>query len=155
MKTILLLSSLLVLVGCKYDAPLTDKPTREVDSALLGSWFSLADGKPLDVFRLSAVEYLVVDDKTPYVCTHSDFAGISFISCLQIKNDKDAYGKFAYIAYRIENGELVTMNLSEALVIKENATPREVRLLIGIAAKDSKALDTSPEHVGRYKKKTG
>jgi len=154
MKTFLLSIALLLLAGCNFEAPLTEKPTREIDPAILGSWFSLADGKSLDVFKLSKEEYLVVDDGSPYVCTHSDVAGINFISCRQLANDKDRYGKYAYIAYKIEKDELVVLPLSVSLPLTDKSSPKEIRAALEEAGKTGTALDTDPQHQKRYKKKS-
>jgi len=152
-KPLLILSALLALAGCNFVSPLTGKPTREVDPSLLGSWFSLADGKPLEVCRLSREEYLVLDDGAPFVCTHSDLAGASFVSCRQIRNDKDSYGKFAYVAYKMENGDLILRNLSEALKIDPDLPAPERRRLIEEAVKSGNALDSDSAHERRFKKK--
>ena len=154
MKKILILSALLLCGGCKFESPLTEKPTRGVDPSLLGGWFSLSDGKPLDIFRLNGEEYLVLDDGTPYVCSHSDLAGTSFVSCRQIKNDKDYYGKYAFMAYQIENGDLILNALANDWTTKnELSSPAQIRQMLEEATKNGKALDSDPEHVRRFKKK--
>lgn len=154
MKTTILSACLavLLLAGCKFESPLTEKPTRDVDPALLGSWFSLSDGKPLEIFKLSDREYLVVDDGDPYVCTHSDFADIAFVSCRQIDNNTDRYGKYAYIAYTLENGELVISALNDSLKLDESQSAKEIRAAIEAAAKTGTALD--PKNQTRYRKKS-
>ena len=154
MKKFLLLSALLLCAGCKFDLPLTEKPTRGVDPSLLGSWFSLADGTPLDVYRLNAEEYLVVDNGAPYICSHSDLAGTYFVSCRQLTNEKKYYGKYAYMAYKVENGELVLKILNDSLGITEKSSPAQIRQTLEEAVKNGKALDASPEHEIRFKKKT-
>lgn len=148
----LLLLAVLVLAGCKFEAPLTEKPTRDVDPALLGSWFSLKDGKPFDVFKLSPQEYLVVDDREPFVCTHSDLDGLNVVSCRQIKNDAEYYGKYAYMAYALENGELVLTPLNPDLPIGKHASTADIRAAIEAAAKVGNALDPDPENRVRYRK---
>jgi len=154
MKTLFLSICLLLLAGCNFEAPLTEKPTRDVDPALLGSWFSLIDGRPLDVFKLSQEAYLVVDDGSPYVCTHSDIAGTNFISCRQLANDKDRYGKYAYVAYKIEKDELVILPLSESLPLTDKSSPKEIRAALEAAGKTGTALDADPQHQKRYKRKS-
>ena len=154
MKRLLLSVILLLLAGCKFERPLTEKPTRDIDPSLLGSWFSLTDGKPLDVFKLSQKEYLVVDDECPYVCTHSDLAGTNFVSCRQIGNDKDVYGKYAYIIYKIENDNLVTIPLNESLPLTEKSSAEDVRSVLKEATGNGTALDMNPKHQTRYKKKS-
>ena len=75
------------------------------------------------------------------------------MSCRQIRNDKESYGKFAYVAYTMENGDLVLRNLSESLKIDESLPAAERRRLIEEAVKSGNALDSNSEHERRYKKK--
>ncbi len=145
--------ALLLLSGCKFETPLTETPTRDVDPALLGSWFSLSDGKPFDVYKLSAQEYLAIDDGEPFVCTHSDVAGISFVSCRQIKNNAEYYGKYAYLAYSLKNGELVLTPLNDSLSLTETSSAKEIRTQLEAAAKSGTALSNDPTQQTRYKKK--
>jgi hypothetical protein len=152
MKNLPLLAALLLLTGCKFVAPLTDKPTRPVQPELLGQWFSLADGKSLNVFRLSSDEYLAVDDGVPYVCTHSDLAGVPFVSCRQIQNDKEVYGKYAYVAWRLDHDELVLTLLNDSLKLNEKQSAAEIRAVVERAAKAGTALDPDPMHEKRYKR---
>jgi len=152
-KSLVLLPLLLLLAGCNFQAPLTDNPTRGVDPALLGSWFSLEDGSPLDIYRLSKDEYMVIDGGNPYVCTHSDLAGTSFVSCKQIQNDKESYGKYAYIAYKLENGILTVFTLSDSLPIKDSLSSAQIRQIVEDAAKSGSALDTRPGQAKQYKLK--
>jgi len=154
MKKLLILTALLLCAGCKFQSPLTEKPTRGVDPSLLGSWFSLSDGRPLDVYQLNSEEYVVVDNGVPYICSHSDLAGTNFVSCRQIKNDKEYYGKYAYMAYQIDHGDLILKSLSDSLGLSEKSSPAQIRQTLEEAVKKGNALDTNPEHEIRFKKKT-
>jgi len=147
-----LFAALLLLAGCKFGAPLTEKPTRKIEPALLGNWFSLADGTPLNIFRLSSDEYLAVDDGVPYVCTHSDLSGVPFVSCRQIQNDKDVYGKYAYVACRLDHDELVLTLLNGSLKLDEKQSAAEIRAIVEKAAKAGTALDPDPMHERRYRR---
>ena len=153
MKKILVLSVLLLCAGCKFELPLTEKPTRGVDPSLLGSWFSLTDGRPLDIYRLDGEEYLVINDGAPYVCSHSDLAGTSFVSCRQLTNDKEYYGKYAYMAYQIDKGDILLKPLNDSLGINGKSPITEIRRILEEAVKNGKALDQNPEHEIRFKKK--
>lgn len=148
----LVLTALLLLAGCKFVTPLTEKPTRTIEPALLGYWFSLADGKALNVYRLSDDEYLAVDDGVPYVCTHSDLSGVPFISCRQIQNDNDVYGKYAYVAYRLDHDELVLTLLNGSLKLDEKQSAAEIRAIVEKAAKAGTALDPDPSQEKRYRR---
>lgn len=152
MKNLLIsMTALLLLAGCSFDVPLTEKPTREIDPSLLGSWFSLADGESLNVYKLADDQYLVVDDGDPYVCTHSDLSGISFISCKAIGNT-DLYGKYAYISYKTDADTLVLMELNDSLSIVDKS-PGEIRSIVEEAAKNGTALNPDSKTQKRYKKK--
>ncbi len=152
MKNLLIsLIALLLLAGCSFDVPLTEKPTREIDPSLLGSWFSLANGESLDVYKLADDQYLVMDDGAPYVCTHSDLSGVSFISCKAIGNT-DHYGKYAYIAYKTDADTLVLMALNDSLTLGDKSSD-EIRSIVAKAAEDGTALNPDPKTQKRYKKK--
>lgn len=155
-RSIFVVAFVLMATACKYDSPLTDKPTRDIDAALLGHWFSLKDGEPLDVYRLAHDQFLVsfraFRGDEPYVCTHSDLAGTNFVSCQYIGHDKDSYGKFAYAAYKIDKGELVLMYLDDDALDIKSLTPGERRAAVEKAAKEGKAIDKKPENIGRFKK---
>jgi len=152
MKMLLALSLVLLFAACKFESPITEKPTRDVDPALVGNWFSTEDGNPREIYRLSGKEYLVVDHGTPYVCTHSDVNGVAFISCRQIKNDPDSYGKYAYIGYRLEGAELILIPLNDKIGIKEHLSTPQIRGIINQASKAGTALDPDPAHELHYKK---
>ena len=153
-KLLLSFALLLLLTGCNFEAPLTDKPTREIDPSFLGNWFSLADGSPLDVYKLSANEYLVIDDGRPYGCTHTDVAGTAFVSCRYLGNDKDHYGKYAYLAYSVEKDELVLTPLNDSLPLSDKSPIMEIRSVVEDAVKKGTALNPDPKHQVRYKKKS-
>ena len=145
---------LLFLTACDFTAPLTEKPTRDVDPALFGSWFSITNGEPLEIYRLSATEYLAVIDKdSPFVCTHSDMAGVAFISCRVIGQDAKEYGKYAYRAYKLDGDQLSIFRLSESLVDVKDLSAAERRARIEAAAKAGTALDTTDKNILRYKRK--
>lgn len=139
-------------MGCSFKAPLTERPTRDVDPALTGSWFSLKDGKTLDVFKLSAREYLVVDDGEPYVCTHSDYEGVPFVSCRQIGNN-DRHGLYAFVAFMLKDGELTITPLNDELKLSAEMSPEAVRTALSAAIRRGNVLDPDSAHQTHYRKK--
>ena len=153
MKTTLILVSLLLLAGCDYDAPLTEQPTRQMDPALVGSWFSLTNGVSLDIYRLSANEFLaMLEGNQPFVCTHSDLGGVNFVSCRNIGHDEKSYGKYSYRAYKLEGEQIILWDLSQDLGDMKGLTAAQRRARIEEAVKNGKALDTV-DHIIHYKRK--
>src|SRR5690606_17093549 len=106
------------------------------------------------IFAFSEQEYLVVTDGLPYVCTHSDLGETPFLSCRLISHDRDLNGKYAFIAYKIEAGELAVIYLHDNLPVNEKAPPHEIRAAIEAAAKTGTALDPDPAKHLRYKRKS-
>lgn len=82
----------LFLAGCNYDVALTEKPTRQIDTRLLGVWLGGEDGKDTMVVRsLDASTYVVAMDHDIYRAFHSDFADTGFISVQDLNADDRRY----------------------------------------------------------------
>ncbi len=155
MKFILLLAAILLLAGCDYDTPLTEKPTRAVDPALIGSWFSIKNGEPLDIYRLSGEEYLAIaHGGDPVICTHSDIDGVNFVSCRNVGHDAEYYGKYSYRAYKIEGDQLTIWELNGAIGNLKDMPASERRARVREAVKKGNALDPADDKVLRYRKKS-
>ncbi len=82
----------LFLAGCNYDVALTEKPTRQIDTRLLGVWLGGEDGKDTMVVRsLDASTYVVAMDHDIYRAFHSDFADTGLISVQDLNADDRRY----------------------------------------------------------------
>jgi hypothetical protein len=109
-------------VGCNYEVPLTVKPSRHIDSRLLGDWVSLdhetAKTEHLRVRMLDNSTYLVSFDDGLYRAFHSDFANVAFLS-VQDLNSKDR--KYLYMIARI-TGEARQLDLQS---VRTKTVPEE------------------------------
>jgi hypothetical protein len=99
---LLLAVGALLLTGCNYDVPLTEKPTRQIDERLLGVW--VADNKEdkkeefMVVRKFDDSTYVVALDHDIYRVFHSDFADNPFLSAQDL-NFGD--GKYTYYVWQL------------------------------------------------------
>jgi hypothetical protein len=129
-------AALLALVACNYDVPLTTRPTRPVDSRLVGKW-SLAPDKDEHL-----ISYAIFYDGDLYRAYHSDVAGLPLIS---VQNLNDSERKYLYVAWSLpEDGKRLTLRSvstdvippatkSRAAIVKLIAQNRENPKLLGEA----------------------
>ena len=91
----LLAAGCLLLGGCDYGFPLTAKPTRRIETRLLGDW--LADNKEdnkmeqLSVRQLDDSTYVTTIDGDIYRVFHSDFAQLPFLSVQDLNSTDRKY----------------------------------------------------------------
>jgi hypothetical protein len=94
----------LLVAGCHFDFPLTAKPTRLVDSRLIGDWVYVdVDGQRiehLNIRKLDDSTFVVSCDGELYRAFHSDFAGEAFIS---VQDLQPGPGKYLYLVYQISS----------------------------------------------------
>lgn len=86
----------LLLTACDYDVPLSAKPDRPVDEAVLGNWIS-PDGW-MSVRRFDADHYVVFHNGTLYRGWHSQVAGRTYVNLCSLDAQ---YPKFAYLTYQL------------------------------------------------------
>ncbi|MGZ8797056.1 MAG: hypothetical protein ACXW2F_06900 [Thermoanaerobaculia bacterium] len=90
--TLAMLSTLLVLIGCEYDVPITAKPTREIEASLLGDWTSTdwTDKDCKDQMKARKYDessYIVSNNGDLYRAWHSDVAGTPFLTAQNLDSD--------------------------------------------------------------------
>jgi len=96
----------LLICGCIYDVPITAKPTRTIDTRLLGNWTS-RDGKDkMKVVKLDASHYIVSCNGDLNGADPSDLAGTPFASVQKLESDKTQY---AYWTWKLSDDD--TQNL--------------------------------------------
>lgn len=83
------------LTACNYDAPLTARPTRDVDPRLLGDWVIVdkdsGKAEAMQVRQLDKNTYVIALDGDLYSAFHSDFSGISFLSVQDLNAPERLY----------------------------------------------------------------
>ena len=122
----MLLVAGLFLSGCNYDVPLTAKPTRKIDSRLIGDWVAVdKDSKEEDqmhVRKLDDVTYVVSMDKDIYRAFHSDFAGTAFLSVQDLNSTERLY---VYVTYQLSaDGRQLSVFTVNTKVVPEETKGR-------------------------------
>ena len=103
---LLFLAIALLAAACNYDFPLSTKPSRPIESRLLGEWTAMNDdGKPehMTVRQWDADHYVVEYDSDVYRAFHTDVAGLPILSIQDLKGSER---KYLYITWRFEAGNL-------------------------------------------------
>ena len=94
-------SLLLTLLACgDYKVAITEQPTRKIDGRLIGTWVSRDGVEKLKVRSLSESTYVISYSGMLFRATHSDIAGISFISAQELETPERNY---IYVAYRLSD----------------------------------------------------
>jgi hypothetical protein len=89
--------------GCVYEAPLTAKPTRQIDERLLGDWIEdQADGKDLKIRKLDDSHYVIFYDEF-YQAYHSDIGEGHFVSIQQIDPVSAKDRKYTLATYELKD----------------------------------------------------
>ena len=121
--TLAMLSTLLVLIGCEYDVPITAKPTREIEASLLGDWTSTdwTDKDCKDQMKAGKYDessYIVSNNGDLYRAWHSDVAGTPFLT---VQNLDSADRKYSYFVWSLSDGgkRLTLQRVNSDLIPKE------------------------------------
>jgi hypothetical protein len=108
----------LFLTGCDYEVPLSAKPTRPTEEALIGNW--LSPDAWMMVRRFNADHYVVFHNGTMYRAWHSDVGGRSFVSVQSLDADSP---KYAYMAYDLgSDGKRLDLRF-----VTEKAVPKSIQ----------------------------
>ena len=124
---LLLAIGALLLTGCNYDVPLTEKPTRKVDARLLGEWVSFDKNEQkleqMTVRKLDDSTYVVAMDKDIYRVFHSDFADTALVSVQDLNSEER---KYTYYAWQLSaDGKELSLKGVSTHVVPEGTKGRE------------------------------
>lgn len=124
--------SVLLLAGCNYDTPLTDKPTRKVTSYFFGEWQSVDKdtGKieKLIVQPYDDSHYVAAMDNDLYRVFHSDFSGKPFLSVQDLNSGRKLY---TYIIAELStDGRQLTIRTIDTKVVPSETKGKAVRQLV-------------------------
>ena len=129
----LVAAACIVLTGCDYDAPLTDKPTHKVDARLLGDWVAMdPDAKQEEVMHVRAFDdatYAVAIDNDIYRAYHSDFAGLPLLSVQDLNSDARKYCLYTW-ALSPDAARLTLRRVSTKVIPDTTKTGAELQKLI-------------------------
>ena len=128
-----ILLAIIVLIGCKYEAPLSQEHTVAIDPSLLGVWEPVldegeeaSDDENMIVLRYSDTEYFVrfgmEDDQAVYFRAYP--IKIAGLSCIQLEMigshngpiEKDEKKLFDVVSCALADGELEVKVLNARLV---------------------------------------
>lgn len=163
--TTMLVTTILLLAGCEYDAPLTKEHTIPIDSAVLGEWESVPDSdeKPttkytMVILRYSDTEYMIHYPTGKDGLYYRGYPiNVGGISCIQLEVlgaedgslDKDEEDLFHVASYEIKKGILEVKTLNTDVVddeLKDSEALRKAFL------KNTKNKDLF-EDPGKFKRK--
>lgn len=129
----LLAATLVLLTGCVYEAPLTDKPTAKIDDRLLGDWVE-SDNKDhhMYVAKLSDSEYVVAYSETIFRVCHSDFAGLHIVSAQNIGPLDAGKGKYSLESWELQDDgkKLVLRTINNKVVAETLKTTADIQKAI-------------------------
>ena len=84
----------LVLLGlgaCQYSVPITEQPTRQVETNLLGDWVSTDGRESIKIRKLGQSTYIVSYNGVLFQAFHSDLSGISFLIVQELETHDRSY----------------------------------------------------------------
>lgn len=141
----LVMAAALLLAGCNYDVALTAKPTRKVDTRLLGEWFGGDEGKDImNVRQLDPSNYVVAFDNDIYRAFHSDFVDTAFVSVESLQSGSD-YGKYVYLTWELSaDGNRLTLRTVSNKVVPEGTKGRPALQKLIKASLGNPALSGEP-----------
>lgn len=113
----------LVLLGlgaCQYSVPITEQPTRQVETNLLGDWVSTDGRESIKIRKLGQSTYIVSYNGVLFQAFHSDLSGISFLSVQELETPDRSY---SYLTYRLsQDGTKLHLRL-----VNDEVVPRETK----------------------------
>jgi len=161
-------AAVLLVAGCVYDVPLTERHRIRVDEAVLGLWEPMPDdeeeeiddGERMMILKYSDTEYLVhypIGKEGIYYRAY--LIRIGGVGCVQLQAlgtedgpvDGDGENLFHVASYRIIKGALEIRTLNADIVDDDPDTSRALRKAF-LEQKDNKDLFHNP---ARFKKIAG
>ena len=113
----------LVLLGlgaCQYSVPITEQPTRQVETRLLGDWVSTDGRASIKIRKLGQSTYIVSYNGVLFQAFHSDLSGIPFLSVQELETRDRSY---SYLTYRLsEDGTKLYLRM-----VNDEVVPRETK----------------------------
>jgi hypothetical protein len=132
--------AVLLLTGCDYDVPLTEKPNRAIDEKLLGNWLS-PDGW-MSIRAFDAQHYVVSYNGSVYRGWHSTVAGQALVTLHSLDAKSP---KYTYVAYALtrDDRRLDVRIARDEVLSKEIKDPAAMRTALEQVAPNP-ALFTEP-----------
>jgi hypothetical protein len=142
--TLAMLCTLLVLVACEFDVPITAEPTRRVESTLLGDWtgteWNDQDCKDqLKIRRYDDSSYVVSLNGALHRAWHSDVEGMPLVT---VQNLDSPERKYSYYTWSLSDGgkQLTLRFVTDTLIPKEAKDSATVAKLLREHRDDGRLL---------------
>ncbi|MBL9188858.1 MAG: hypothetical protein JNK23_15350 [Opitutaceae bacterium] len=129
----------LLLGGCEFEAPITEKPTRGTDDKLVGTWKAVGDTDVMKVRQLDAATYIVSYNGDLYSAHHSDLGGVPFVSVLHLDPNNR---KHSLLTWRLSDADdrLTLRVVSSKVIPKETSSSAALRALLEKEARNPELL---------------
>lgn len=115
-----LLALTFALAGCDYPVPLTEAPTRPVETQVLGNWIGVGDeSSMLNLRQLDEHTYIAVIDGDAYRVHHSDFAGLPLVSAQDLNSSDRKYCLYTWTLQ--EEAKQLVLRRVNSRVVPEDA----------------------------------
>jgi hypothetical protein len=145
-----LIAAALLLSGCIYQAPITEKPTGRIDERLIGDWVSKDDqGKEehMVVVKLNDSEYIVNYGGGVFHAYESDVNGTRFVSAQNISAVKDSERLYVFVSYELQDDgkKMVLRTVNQNVISDKLQTSAEIQ----------KAIEANLKNPGLFNKDAG
>ena len=125
----------MLLSGCIYQAPITEKPTGKIDGRLVGDWIAKDEsGKEehMAVTKLNDSEYIVNYGGAVFHAFESDVNGTRFVSAQNISPLKDSERLYAFLTYELQDDgkKLVLRTVNQSVISEKLQTTAEIQKAI-------------------------
>ena len=105
------------LAGCEYRVPITRRPTRNIDTRLIGNWVS-NENLSLKIRSLNETTYIVSYSGVLFEAYHSDVSGVPFLTVQELETSHRSY---TYLTYSVSaDGNKLYLRL-----VNDQVIPRE------------------------------
>jgi hypothetical protein len=114
---VIFILALFGLTACDYKAPLTSKPTSDIDKQLIGDWVSKDGKNHLKIRILDSSEYIISLDDGLARAFHSDMDGVRFVN-VQDLDKLSGPGTYSLVNYNFSNnGKNLSVKIVDNKVI--------------------------------------
>ncbi|MEA3188245.1 MAG: hypothetical protein QOD99_2075 [Chthoniobacter sp.] len=145
LQSILAALGALILAGCDYDAPITEKPSAKIDERLLGTWLQKGE-KPqlLRIRKYSDMEY-VLDYDGLFRAFFSEIGGKRFVNVQTLEPAKSSERKYAFVTYELKDEHTLVVHTVNKNVLPDSLhTSGEIAAALERELKNPRLLDEEP-----------
>jgi hypothetical protein len=121
---------LIVLAACgEYNVPITERPTRNIDTGLIAEWISTDARETIKIRELNDSTYIISYNGILFRAFHSDLSGVPFLSVQELETRERNY---SYLAYRqsTDGTTLYVRLVNEDIIPKETHNVATIQELL-------------------------